>query len=183
MARIKTSEMTPKQKMGRNNKHRGYTSEKQLEKFLNNCGVPAERVALSGALKSFGVEKLRGDVNIKCGNCLIRVEVKSRVKLPRYVTNLQKNPKTHEVSKLPREERVIKVKDLCYVLDQDQFLELLHLGTLPQKGVTIGSSKCNALVEWFKQDDSQIVAMKEFGKRTWYFAVHVKVINKIGGKF
>ena len=155
MSKMKSSEMTPKQRMGRNNKHRGYTSEKQLEKF--------ERVTMSGALKRLGVKELRGDVNIKCGNCLIRVEVKSRVKLPRYVTNLQKNPKTHEISKLPREERVIKVKDLCYVLDQDQFLELMHIGTLPRKGVTIGASRCGALEEWFNQDDSQIVAMKEFG--------------------
>ena len=175
--------MSPAQLQGRRNKRRGYTTEKQLEKFLNTWGIPAERVTMSGALKRVRHDDLRGDVNIKLGDKLIRVEVKSRVKLPRYVTNLSKDRDTHEVKKLPREERVIKVQDLCYILDQDQFLELLHVGTLPRKGVTIGASKCSALVDWFKQDDSQIVAMKEFGKRTWYFAVHVKAIKKVGGKF
>ena len=139
---------------------------------------------MSGAVgKRLQEERMQGDVNIKLGDKLIRVEVKSRQQLPRYVTNLSKDRETHEVKKLPREERVIKVQDLCYILDQDQFLELLHVGTLPRTGVTIGASKCSALEEWFNQDDSQIVAMKEFGKRTWYFAVHVKVINKVGGKF
>ena len=183
MSRMKSSEMTDSQKRGRNNKHRGYTSEKQLEKFLNKWGVPAERVVMSGALKHIGIKEIRGDVNIKLNNSLVRVEVKSRMKLPRYVTNLSKDRSTHEICRLPREERVIKIEDLCYILDQDQFLELLHVGTLPTKGVTIGASRCSALVDWFKQDDSQIVAMKEFGKRTWYFAVHVKAIKKVGGKF
>ena len=183
MSRLKASEMSPKQLTGRRNKHRGYTTEKQLEKFLNSCGIPAERVMMSGALKGIKHDDLHGDVNIKLGDKLVRVEVKSRVKLPRYVTNLYKDRDTHEVKKLPREDRVIKVQDLCYILDQDQFLELMHIGTLPRKGATIGASRCGALEEWFKQDDSQIVAMKEFGKRTWYFAVHIKAVNKVGGKF
>lgn len=184
MSRLPTSKMNEKQKRGRRNKHRGYTTEKQLERFLNNNNIPAERVYMSGALRRAGFgSRAQGDVNIKHGKSLIRVEVKSRVKLPRYVTNLTKDRKTHEINELPLEERVIKVDNLCYILNQDQFLELMHSGTLPNIGVTIGSSRCSALESWFNQDDSQIVAMKEYGKRTWYFAVHVKVINKVGGKF
>lgn len=78
MSRMKSSEMSPIQRRGRNSKHRGYTTEKQLERFLNDNGIPAERVRMSGALKDIGVDKLRGDVLIECGKHSVRVEVKSR---------------------------------------------------------------------------------------------------------
>lgn len=70
--------MTPRQRMGRRNKRRGYTTEKQLERFLNENGIPAERVTMSGALKKVGIDKLRGDVIMYCGETPIRIEVKSR---------------------------------------------------------------------------------------------------------
>lgn len=184
MSRLPTSKMNEEQKRGRRNKHRGYTTEKQLEKFLNDNRISAERVYMSGALRRAGFgDKAQGDVNIKCGEHLIRVEVKSRKKLPRYVTNLFVNRKTHQTEKKPPEERVVKIHGLCAILDQEQFLKYIHTGDLPEIGIEIFGEECKSLREWFKQDDSQIVAMKEFGKRTWYFAVHEKSINKIGGKF
>ena len=102
---------------------------------------------MSGALKSVSKD-LRGDVRIEHNDKVIRVEVKSRKSLPRYVTNLYK--RQGEVKKKPTTDRVIKVKGLCYILDQDQFLEYLHQGSLPKTGVTINKSECNMLKEWFE---------------------------------
>lgn len=175
MSKKKASELTPIQRMGRRNKHRGYSTEVQLVNFLKKWGVFAKRVAMSGALKNVGVEQLRGDVHIEHEGKTIRVEVKSRKNLPRYVTNLYK--KDGEVKKRPTNERVIKVKGLCYILDQDQFLEYLHIGKLPKTGVTIDKSECTMLQEWFEQDDCQVVAMKEYNQRVWYFAVRTEEIK------
>ena len=175
MSKKKISELTPIQRMGRRNKHRGYSTEVQLVNFLKKWGVFAKRIPMSGALKSVGVEQLRGDVQIEHDGKTIRVEVKSRKNLPRYVTNLYK--RQGEVKKKPSIDRVIKVKGLCYILDQDQFLEYLHHGTLPKIGVTIDKSECNMLKEWFGQDDCQVVAMKEYNQRVWYFAVQTEEIK------
>ena len=173
MSRLPTSKMTEAQKRGRNSKHRGYTTEKQLEKFLNDNGIPAERVRMSGALKDIGVDKLRGDVLIQCGKHPIRVEVKSRQKLPAYVVGFRHN----------KPWNVKEIEGLCYILTEDEFLTLCRDGTLPDNRLKINSARCGGLVKWFKQDDSEIVAMKEFGKRHFYFAVKYKTANKIGGKF
>ena len=173
MSRLPTSKMTEAQKRGRNSKHRGYTTEKQLEKFLNDNGIPAERVRMSGALKDIGVDKLRGDVLIQCGKHPIRVEVKSRQKLPAYVVGFRHN----------KPWNVKEIENLCYILTEDEFLTLCRDGALPENRLKINSARCGGLVKWFKQDDSEIVAMKEFGKRHFYFAVKYKTANKIGGKF
>jgi len=169
MSRLKSSELTPIQRIGRRNKRRGYSTEVQLVNFLKRWGVFAKRVPMSGRLKEVGVEQLRGDVQIELDDRTIRVEVKSRKSLPRYVTNLYKQD--GEVKKKPTKERVIKVKGLCHILDQDQFLEYLHCGTLPKTGVSIDKSECNTLKEWFEQDDCTVVAMKEYNQRVWYFAI------------
>ena len=165
--------MTDRQKRGRNNKHRGYTTEKSLENFLNKCGIPAKRVVMSGELGKFS-EDFRGDVQIQYNNKTIRIEVKSRQVLPRYITNVFKNHKTHQIEEKNEEEKIIKVNGLCYILDQNQFIEYLKTGVLPKKGATINKSECNVLCKWFKQDDCQVVAMKEFNKRKWYFAVQTE---------
>lgn len=173
MARIKSEFLTQKQLQGRRSKHRGYTTEKQLEKFLNENNIPSERVRMSGALKSIGVDKLRGDVLMKCGKKDIRIEVKSRQKLPAYVIGVRHN----------KPWRVKNIEHLCYILTQDEFLTLCREGTLPQDGIKINATRCGGLVKWFNQDDSEIVAMKEFNKRQFYFAVKYKTAQKIGGKF
>ena len=145
----------------------------QLVNFLKKWGVFAKRVSRSGTLnKQLGLEEYRGDVIIEHNGETTHVEVKSRKSLPRYVTNLYK--KDGEVKKKPTAERVIKVKGLCHILDQDQFLEYLHQGTLPKTGVSIDKSECNMLKEWFEQDDCQVVAMKEYNTRVWYFAVSME---------
>lgn len=173
MSRMKSSEMSPIQRRGRNSKHRGYTTEKQLERFLNNNGIPAERVRMSGALKDVGIDKLRGDVLIECGKHSIRVEVKSRQKLPAYVVGMRHN----------KPWNVKEIEHLCYILTEDEFLDLCRENVLPENRLKINSARCGGLVKWFKQDDSEIVAMKEFGKRQFYFAVKFKTANKIGGKY
>ena len=87
MVKIKTSEMNSKQKQGRQNKNRGYATEKQLVNFLNTNGILAERVILSGRMKHLKSEKLKGDVNIRAECGLVHVEVKSRQKLPASLMN------------------------------------------------------------------------------------------------
>lgn len=173
MSKMKSSEMTPKQRMGRNSKHRGYTTEKQLERLLNENDIPSERVTMSGALKNIGVDKLRGDVLIHCGKKDIRVEVKSRQKLPAYVVGMRHN----------KPWKVKDIEHLCHILTQEEFIALCKEGKLPEEGVKISAAKCQQLVNWFKQDESDIVAMKEYGKRQFYFAVKYKTALKIGGKF
>ena len=128
---------------------------------------------MSGALKDIGIEKLRGDVLIECGKHPIRVEVKSRQKLPAYVVGVRHN----------KPWRVKEIEHLCYILTEEEFLTLCTDGSLPQDGLKISSAKCKQLVDWFKQDDSEIVAMKEYGSRHFRFAVKFKTANKIGGRY
>ena len=165
--------MSPIQRRGRNSKHRGYTTEKQLEKFLNNNGIPAERVVLSGGSKYSKSPEYHGDVNISLGNKLIRVEVKSRQKLPAYVVGVRHH----------KPWNVKEIEHLCYILTEEEFLTLCKEGSLPENRLKINSARCGGLIKWFKQDDSEIVAMKEFGKRSFYFAVKFKTAIKIGGRY
>lgn len=165
--------MNPIQRMGRRNKQRGYTTEKQLERFLNSNGIPAERVSMSGRMKFLKIDKLKGDVNIKFGEKLIRVEVKSRQKLPSYVVGMRHN----------KPWNVKEIEHLCYILTEDEFISLCKDGVLPENRLKINAARCGTLINWFKQDDSDIVAMKEYGKRHFYFAVKFKTANKIGGKY
>lgn len=173
MVKIKTSEMNSKQKQGRQNKNRGYATEKQLVNFLNTNGILAERVILSGRMKHLKSEKLKGDVNIRAECGLVHVEVKSRQKLPAYVTGIRNNMRYN----------VKEVENLCFILTDKEFLDLCKNNTLPTGGLIINIAKCKQLLHWFQQDNADIIAMKEYGKRTWYFAIHVKSINKIGGEF
>ncbi len=173
MTRDKSSELNAKKKQGIQNKRRGYTTEKQLERFLNNNGIPSKRVRLSGRMKYLKVEELRGDVNIQLADSLIHVEVKSRKKLPAYVTGIKKS--------MPY--NVKEIDSLCYILTEKEFLDLVKNGSLPSNGLKIKITRCKQLADWFKQDNAEIVAMKEYGKRTWYFAVHIRAISKIGGAF
>ena len=173
MARMKSSEMTPIQRRGRNSKHRGYTTEKQLERFLLNNNIHAERVRMSGALKDIGVEKLRGDVIIWLGDKPIRVEVKSRQKLPAYVVGW-----SHGKPWVVKE-----IEHLCYLLTEDEFLTMCIDGSLPLYMPRISAARCKQLENWFKQDEADIVAMKEYGKKHFYFAVKHKTVNKMRGRY
>ena len=128
---------------------------------------------MSGALKDVGIEKLRGDVLIKCGKHPIRIEVKSRQKLPAYVVGVRHN----------KPWNVKEIEHLCYILTEEEFLSLCKEGTLPENRLKINSARCGGLIKWFNQDDSEIVAMKEFGKRSFYFAVKFKTAIKIGGRY
>ena len=124
--------MTPIQRRGRNNKKRGYTTEKQLERFLNANNIPSERVRMSGSLKDINVDKLRGDVNIKLGNKLVRVEVKSRQKLPSYVVGTRHG----------KPWNVKEIEHLCYILTGEEFVSLCINNSLPQDGLRISAARC-----------------------------------------
>ena len=165
--------MTPIQRMGRKNKQRGYTTEKQLERFLNENGIPAKRVSMSGRMKFLKIDKLKGDVNIELGDKLIRVEVKSRQKLPAYVVGMRHN----------KPWIVKEIENLCYILTEDEFLTMCIDGSLPLHTPRISSTRCKQLEDWFKQDEADIVAMKEYGKRHFYFAVKHKTVNKMRGRY
>ncbi|MGI5997864.1 MAG: hypothetical protein ACOX89_04275, partial [Lutispora sp.] len=59
-------------KIGKRSKRKGYDGEREVVELLNKFGVDAERVPLSGALKS---EKYSCDVVLSNGK---RIEVKRR---------------------------------------------------------------------------------------------------------
>ena len=128
---------------------------------------------MSGRMKFLKIDKLKGDVNIKLGEKLIRIEVKSRQKLPSYVTGIRHN----------KPWNVKDIEHLCYILTDEEFLTLCRDGTLPNNGLRISATRCTQLENWFKQDDADIVAMKEYSKRHFYFAVKYKTANKIGGRY
>ena len=147
--------------------------------FLNNHNIPAKRIVMSGALKRYveqlagGAENYRGDVIIETNHKPIRIEVKSRQKLPAYVVGI-------------RHGKVWNVKEvthLCYLLTAEEFLQLCSDNILPEQRLAVSAEKCGQLVKWFNQDESDIVAMKEYGKHKWYFAVKFKTALKIGGKY
>ena len=181
--------MTPKEKMGRTSKQRGAAAERSLAKLLSEeFGLDVKRVASSGALK-FCAKKLageadnyRGDLQLVLNGETYRIEVKTRTSLPKYVTKGKGE----------------KIKDFCSILSPKQFLSLALNGNLPC-GLTEVDPKCKELHDWFTQDDSHIVAMKErkknyievlvkdkivkkLIKNDWYFAVREDIIDKIGGK-
>lgn len=179
MSRLKASELTPKQRIARNNKKRGASTERALVKFLTSHNIPAKRIVMSGALKKYvealagNAENYRGDLIIETQGHPIRIEVKSRQKLPAYVVGFRHN----------KPWKVKEVEHLCYILKDEEFLALCSDNTLPEDGVKVSASKCQQLVKWFNQDDSEIVAMKEYGKQKWYFAVKFKTALKIGGRY
>lgn len=179
MPKPKASELTPKQKIARNNKKRGSATERALVRYLTEHNIPARRVVMSGALKKYTeqlaglAENFRGDVVIETKSKPIRVEVKSRQKLPAYVVGIRRG----------KPWPVKEVTHLCYILTDEEFLKLCSDNVLPDERLKIGAEKCGALVKWFNQDESEIVAMKEYAKHKWYFAVKYKTANKIGGKY
>lgn len=162
--------------MGRNSKARGASAERSLAKLLSEkYDLPVKRVARSGALKYFAgtmvgnSDNYRGDLQLDCGKSKIRIEVKTRVRLPNYI----------------KDGSVGRVYQYCYLYTMPQFITLLTKGDLVDstKYKVITTAKCKGLLNWFEQDDSDIVAMKETSKSTWYFAVKEDVIDKIGGKY
>lgn len=179
MGKPRASELTPRQRIARNNKKRGSATERALVRLLTGRNIPARRVVMSGALKKYteqlaGLEEnFRGDVIIETKGKPIRVEVKSRQKLPAYVVGMRRG-KPWEVK---------EVTHLCYILTAEEFFQLCSDNVLPEDRLKISAEKCGALVKWFRQDDSEIVAMKEYGKQKWYFAVKFKTALKIGGKY
>lgn len=179
MTKPKASELTPRQRIARNNKKRGSSTERALVRFLTSHGIPAKRIVMSGALKKYveqlaGIaENYRGDVIIETKSKPVRVEVKSRQKLPAYVTNIRRG----------KPWIVKEVTHLCYILTAEEFLKLCSDNILPAERPKISAEKCGALVKWFRQDESEIVAMKEYGKQKWYFAVMFKTALKIGGRY
>ena len=164
--------MTPKEKMGRTSKQRGASAERSLAKLLSEeFYLDVKRVASSGALK-FCAKKLageadnyRGDLQLVLNGEIYRIEVKTRTSLPQYVTkHVGEN-----------------IRNFCSIMSLTGFLNLVIDGVIPQSLVDC-DIEAKELHKWFEQDDSHIVAMKEKGRRVWYFAVRENIIDKIGGK-
>ena len=147
--------------------------------FLNKHNIPAKRIVMSGALKKYvsqlagGAENYRGDVVIETGGKPIRIEVKSRQKLPAYVVGVRHG----------KPWKINEITHMCYLLTANEFLQLCSDNVLPEQRQAINAERCKALINWFKQDESDIVAMKEYGKQKWYFAVKFKTALKIGGRY
>jgi hypothetical protein len=112
-------------------------------------------------------------VNIELGDKLVRVEVKSRQKLPAYVVGIRHG----------KPWVVKEIEHLCYLLTEEEFLTMCIDGSLPLHTPRISSARCKQLENWFKQDDADIVAMKEYGKKHFYFAVKHKIVNKMRGRY
>lgn len=111
-------------------------------------------------------DNYRGDLQL---DGKVRIEVKTRVKLPKYI----------------KDDGIGRIYEYCYLYTLPQFIALLTKGSLVDETryKTITTKGCKGLINWFDQDDSDIVAMKETGRSTWYFAVKENVIKKIGGKY
>ena len=69
------------------------------------------------------------------------------------------------------------------VISKEEFLTMCIDGSLPLHTPRISSARCKQLENWFKQDDADIVAMKEYGKKHFYFAVKHKIVNKMRGRY
>jgi hypothetical protein len=65
-------------------------------------------------MKHLKSEKLKGDVNIRAEGGLVHIEVKSRLKLPAYVTGIRNNMRYN----------VKEVENLCFILTDKEFLDL-----------------------------------------------------------
>jgi hypothetical protein len=181
MPKPRANELSEAGRRGRNSKARGHNAERTLAKLLsNNFGLPVKRIARSGALKAqaeqmAGTEsQYRGDLMLEFGKEGIRIEVKTRSKLPKYVT---------EVDNILEDYHAIRVNPLFDVMTLDNFVyHLKHKGVVPTlEGKTIKRTK--SVEDWFKQDDSDIVMMKQTGRSKWYVAVKVGVFDRIGGRF
>ena len=174
--------MSEKQRRGRNSKQRGAAAERSLAKLLSEkFNLPVKRVARSGALKFFAGEMVgqsdnyRGDLQLECGKKKIRIEVKTRVKLPEYIVGRDDKNRG----------RAGRIDNFGYILSLPEFIALLTKGDLPDKTriETVSTKKCKEMFKWFAQDDSDIVATKETRKHKWFFVVKDNIIDKIGGKY
>jgi hypothetical protein len=176
MARLKSSEMTEAGRRGRNSKSRGHAAERALAKTLaDKFGMSVKRVARSGALKAQAeqmagsADQYRGDLILTCGKQNFRIEVKTRTSLPKYISE-----------SIDQNDNIVSLGGFCWLLSIENFVSMWRFGEEFSGGKTDKDKlKCEVLRKWFSQDSSDIVAMRETGKRTWYFAVKDSVIKKI----
>lgn len=103
----------------------------------------------------------RGDLKLTVGKKCYRIEVKTRVKLPTYITS----------------GNVKEILNYCSLFGLSDFVDSIN-GIWHERvdAKIISTKRTKGLINWFEQDDSDIVAMKEKGKSKWYFAVKHKCL-------
>ena len=175
MVRPKASELTEAGRRGRNSKARGHAAERALAKLLTEqYGLPVKRVARSGALKAQAdqmagkAEQYRGDLLLEWNGKPLRIEVKTRAVLPAYI----------------RDKNIYLIDGLCWFFGIDNFINLYKFGVSyglasVNKENCTSVDHCKVLQAWFKQDNADIVAVRQTGHREWRFAVKLNVVKKI----
>ena len=97
-------------------KRKGYYNERKVVTLLNEAGIPAERVPLSGALGRVGGMDLRGDIDIMD----MKAEVKARANGQGF-TVLEKWKKDNDVLILRRDRQ-----DPMVCMDWDVYIKLMR---------------------------------------------------------
>lgn len=134
------------QARGRANKRAGKSSEKKLLRHLIKAGLNARLVAGSGAYKRF---KKDADADLRID--FFGVEKKIE------------NKKRKDFSKIRSmvEQSALKIKNCCYVITEQQFVELFKDGTLPKKFLLVPDKGFAYLHRFFEQDNADIVSLDE----------------------
>ena len=147
-------EKDPKKvKQGLANKRAGYRTERELEKLLLDYGFNAKRVAMSGALSSknligSGTQTFQGDLHIYGKNKTYILESKKRSNLDGLYNLYSKHGSgfmLHDSGIY-----VVDIEDLYYSIESNKCIS----GTLLNKKTP------KYLINWFSQDNSDIVAIK-----------------------
>jgi hypothetical protein len=150
---------TDKHKQGKRNKRVGKRAEKSLESLLNSWGYETKRVPLSGALKA-QYAHLAGDLEMKYGESIYRIEVKHRSNLNTLYS--------------ATENLSLTISGFCVIMNEENFKHFLN--GLAQDSEEVSDTRFKRIHDWFEQDDSDIVAMKS-NYKPWIFAIK---LDKVG---
>ena len=140
-------------KRGKRNKRAGYTSEVAMVKKYIKYGYEAERQPMSGSLKG----KYAGDIKVYIKGKWRRHEDKKRSSVESFYTRT--------------ENQTILYEDFCVVMNEDVYFALLN-GIVPEVGVE-PDAKVKLLHDFFEQDNSDIVSLRQHGKQKSVYAITI----------
>lgn len=172
----KTKKQSTASKRGRSNRRNGRQAERELAKWLNNNGVEANIVPMSGALKDTNVikalandemiEKMRGDIKVTIGGNVYTTESKRDI----HTDSLYKKA----------EVGIIHIQGFAYLLRQDLFLALIN-GVDVEVAKEVEDKGFKKIHGYFNQDDSDIVVIsRPYCDRLFFLREHV--YGRIRGK-
>ena len=175
MPKPRANELSAAGRRGRNSKARGHAAERALAKLLSmGYGLPVKRIARSGALKAQAEQmagnanQYRGDLTLDLPDKSFRIEVKTRSMLPQYVKRCRDI----------LDYDAVEINQSVYVMTLDKFIGALK--TKDTLCILTGQEKTiKALEDWFAQDDSDVVIMRQTGEHTWYVAVYPDKLKEI----